>query len=392
MNIKPIDSLMKYPGGKSNEIKYIKNLIPKTYDRYIEPFFGGGSLYLYLKPKKSIINDITIELTMFYSLLKEGEERIQFKKELECYVKYWNNLDIFIKEFNDLLTILYKKYNNNEFNDYNISIEIKNIFLSKIYIFNELFEENFCINKQDMFNKIQNIVVSKFKRLNHTNTKDINYISFKIETAFKSGFYMHFRDIMNKSKRGEIKISNVKNIANYYFIREYCYSSMFRYNEFGDFNIPYGGYNQKTLDKRLITLFSNDVKELFNKTIIENMDFESVLNKHNPTENDFIFFDPPYDSNFSTYSNNKFTEQDQERLSRLIYNLKSKFIMIIKETPLILNLYDNENFKNKGIKIESFEKIYLFNIEGRNKRNVKHLIIHNIKNKPTKSKSLFDFQ
>ena len=36
-----IKTLIKWPGGKAHEIKYIENLIPE-YDRYIEPFFGGG--------------------------------------------------------------------------------------------------------------------------------------------------------------------------------------------------------------------------------------------------------------------------------------------------------------------------------------------------------------
>ncbi|MDR1517363.1 MAG: DNA adenine methylase, partial [Dysgonamonadaceae bacterium] len=40
--------LIKYRGGKSNEIPNIEKHIPKYKGRYIEPFFGGGALYFHL--------------------------------------------------------------------------------------------------------------------------------------------------------------------------------------------------------------------------------------------------------------------------------------------------------------------------------------------------------
>ena len=36
--------LIKWPGGKTNELDRFLSLIP-SYDRYIEPFVGGGALY-----------------------------------------------------------------------------------------------------------------------------------------------------------------------------------------------------------------------------------------------------------------------------------------------------------------------------------------------------------
>jgi len=50
--------LVKYRGGKSNEISNIEKHIPRYRGRYIEPFFGGGALYFHLEPKRAIINDI----------------------------------------------------------------------------------------------------------------------------------------------------------------------------------------------------------------------------------------------------------------------------------------------------------------------------------------------
>jgi len=187
---------------------------------------------------------------------------------------------------------------------------------------------------------------------------------------------------MNQDKRGAIKISNTKKLANYYFIREFCYGSMFRYNKRGDFNIPYGGidYNNKDFRKKVETLFSEKTRRLLINVEIETGDFENVLERNPPSKNDFVFLDPPYDTEFSEYDQHRFDKNDQKRLAKYILNLQSKFILIIKETPYILSLYDKEEYKMKGIQIESFDKKYTYNVRGRNNRDVKHLIIHNINN------------
>jgi DNA adenine methylase len=61
--LKPI---IKWSGGKSDEIKMFESYFPADYDTYIEPFVGGGSVYFYLNPNKAVINDIHPELIAFY--------------------------------------------------------------------------------------------------------------------------------------------------------------------------------------------------------------------------------------------------------------------------------------------------------------------------------------
>jgi len=171
------------------------------------------------------------------------------------------------------------------------------------------------------------------------------------------------------------KISLPKKIANYYFIREFCYGSMFRFNASGYFNIPYGGigYNKKDFRKKVEYIFSDEVKNLFKNVIIKNQDFEKIFNNYNLSKKDFIFLDPPYDTDFSDYEKKSFDKKDQERLARCLYKTKANFILIIKKTPFIYNLYKNK----KGIKVDSFEKTYLYNMKGRNDRDVEHLIVYN---------------
>lgn len=59
-------SIVKYRGGKAKEIQYFEKYIPKDFDTYYEPFFGGGAVYFHLEPSKAVINDVNSRLMNFY--------------------------------------------------------------------------------------------------------------------------------------------------------------------------------------------------------------------------------------------------------------------------------------------------------------------------------------
>lgn len=66
-----MNPVLKYRGGKSREIPRFLQYIPDDFERYIEPFFGGGALYFYLEPENAVINDVNERLMTFYTQLKE---------------------------------------------------------------------------------------------------------------------------------------------------------------------------------------------------------------------------------------------------------------------------------------------------------------------------------
>jgi len=372
-----MQTLIKWPGGKTKEFPYIKDLIP-TFDRYIEPFFGGGAIFFQLKPQKAIINDICNELTDFYSLLKTENEREEFKKELYEYVDNWEKIPKYIGIFENKIIKLYDKYKNDEITKAELSKQVNSILKKEEERFNGLFLKKFCLDEQNLLKQITSNLISKISRTREIEKQRGKLpegdLQKNIETAFRSGFYMHFRDVMNFNGN-KYKISLPKKIANYYFIREFCYGSMFRFNKSGHFNIPYGGiaYNTKDFRSKVDYIFSDEVKNLFENTVIENRDFEKIFNDYKFSKKDFIFLDPPYDTDFSDYEKKSFDKKDQERLAKCLYDTKANFILIIKDTPFISSLYKNK----KGIKIDRFEKTYLYNVKGRNDRDVEHLVIYN---------------
>lgn len=371
-------TLIKWPGGKKNEIKYIKDLIP-NYNNYVEPFLGGGALYFALEPKNAYINDVSSDLIQFYQLLSEKETRKNLKNILLSYNNYWNCIYKINEACFDEIFGLYNQFKQDNINKNELKKEINDLINHKKNLFIDEFPNNIHLEKDKYCQEIKRNLYSKISRtvkLDLTKKFSKEEVKSNIETALRSSFYMHERYKMNEISKGKLILSKEEKTANFYFVREYCYGTMFRFNQNGEFNIPYGGmsYNKKDFSEKINSIFSENSYNLLKSAVIDNCDFEEFLNKYEFTENDFIFFDPPYDTEFSSYDSDAFTLEDQMRLANCIESLKAKFILIIKKTDFIWDLYkDKEN-----IKIDSFEKIYSYNIRGRNKRNVEHLIIHNI--------------
>lgn len=61
---------LKWPGGKRWFVSNYADLLPSQYNRYIEPFLGGGSVFFYLKPEQSILGDKNIELITTYKSIR----------------------------------------------------------------------------------------------------------------------------------------------------------------------------------------------------------------------------------------------------------------------------------------------------------------------------------
>jgi DNA adenine methylase len=192
-------------------------------------------------------------------------------------------------------------------------------------------------------------------------------------TGFMSGYYMYFRKVYNDLALGRTEASDGYKAANFYFIREYCYGSMFRYNGDGEFNIPYGGmsYNRKDLDAKIHHMFSREVRKLFQNTRLCTRDFEEFFHEIEPEEGDFIFLDPPYDTEFSDYEGRPFGKPDQARLADALKATPAKILLIIKNTEYIRSLYEKDFY------IHSFDKQYTYNVRSRNQRDVEHLVITN---------------
>lgn len=259
----PLKPIVKWSGGKGDEIPSFIDHIPNDIDTYLEPFIGGGAVYFHLQPTKAVISDVHNELTDLYQSIKDG--------------------------------------NSNE-----------------IYTFMQ----------------------------NNPNTEDNYYV---------------VRDQMDYS-------APLENAKRFYYLRKTCFRGMLRYNKNGKFNIPYGKYKTMNFED----LKNRDYETLLQRTTVHKKSFEYIFENYNSRDN-FMFLDPPYDSEFTDYGYCKFEREQQRKLAECFKNTQIRCLMIIGKTDFISELY-------AGYIVGEYDKKYRFKLyAGRvgDEINTKHLIIKN---------------
>jgi DNA adenine methylase len=65
-NAIPAKPILKWAGGKSQLLNELADVLPQSYGKYIEPFFGGGALFFATRPAEAVIADINPELVNLY--------------------------------------------------------------------------------------------------------------------------------------------------------------------------------------------------------------------------------------------------------------------------------------------------------------------------------------
>lgn len=159
-SLKPI---VKWSGGKKDELKKILPHIPENYSTYLEPFIGGGAVYFNLNPDKAVINDVHKELVDFYQSIKNG---------------HTNEIYDFMKQHPNEEETYYKvrAYDNTDILD-----NAKRFY----YLRKTCFRGMLRYNKKGKFN----IPFGRYKTYNYETIKDPNYEALLKRTEiFNKGF------------------------------------------------------------------------------------------------------------------------------------------------------------------------------------------------------------
>lgn len=281
-----MNPVLKYRGGKSREIPRFLQYIPDDFNRYIEPFFGGGAVYFYIEPDNAIINDVNDRLMMFYRQLRDEYPKMrQQLDELQC--EYEAN------------QLAYKK------------LKAKS-------------PDTRAPNaNEDLYYRIREL-------FNHP------------DDTFLDGVL-------------------------YFFINKTAYSGMIRYNNSGEYNVPFGRY--PNLNTKLVTVQHS---ELLQGAELLSVDYKQIFEM--AQDDDFIFLDPPYDCVFNDYGNidmmNGFDEAEHRRLAADFRNLTCRALMVIGKTPLSEELYE-------GFIFDEYYKNYAVNIKNRFNNDKMHIVVKN---------------
>lgn len=147
-------------------------------------------------------------------------------------------------------------------------------------------------------------------------------------------FYRH-RERFNRLIR-DGKADTREGAQLFYYLNRTCFNGLCRFNKGGDFNVPFGTY--KAIN--YATNFSQ-YATLFRQWEFSNQDVARL--KLRPE--DFVYADPPYDVEFTTYSSGGFSWDDQVRTAKLLAGHPGPVVISNQATARIIELYEDCGFK-----------------------------------------------
>jgi DNA adenine methylase len=140
------------------------------------------------------------------------------------------------------------------------------------------------------------------------------------------------------------KLSQVEKASRLLYLNKTCFNGLFRVNQAGEFNSPFGSYKNPNIVNEIHLRAVNHYFNNANITFTVG-DFEIPL--ESIKKNSFVYFDPPYDpisnsSNFTGYTSNGFGSKEQIRLKNVCDKLNIrgvKFLLSNSATNFIKDLY-----------------------------------------------------
>ena len=161
----------------------------------------------------------------------------------------------------------------------------------------------------------------------------------------QADYFYKIREL-DRDKQKYQQLSNIEKASRMIYLNKTCYNGLFRVNQQGEFNAPFGRYmNPNIVNEETLIAVSN----YFNKTNITFKcgDFEDAVKYIR--KGSFVYFDPPYDpvsdsANFTGYNKGGFDRQEQIRLKKLCDKLNGrgiKFLLSNSATEFILDLYQD---------------------------------------------------
>lgn len=255
----------------------------------------------------------------------------------------------------------------------------RNFYFEKCYI---------CDVNQELILSYR-VIQKDLKKLNaELEILESDYLS-KNEQK-REEFYYEIRDDFNH-KLTEINFKKynadwIERTSQIIFLNRTCYNGLFRVNQKGEFNVPFGRYkNPDILNEDNL----KDVATLLKTTRILLGDFTQCgkfVDKHT-----FVYFDPPYrplnqTSSFTSYSKNGFSDTDQVRLVKFFKELDAKGAKIMLSNSDPKNENPEDSFFDDLFSEYYIERVpakRMINCNGSRRGNINELIITNYPQKKT---------
>ena len=196
----------------------------------------------------------------------------------------------------------------------------------------------------------------------------------KHETNHSEEYYYKIRDL-DRNKNKFNKIADYKRAARTIYLNKACFNGLYRVNSKNEFNVPSGKKTKVNTYEGPNLGIVHCLLNFFDIKILST-DFEESVK--DAKKGDFIYFDPPYDSDtttFNSYTENGFGKEEQIRLAKVFKELDKKgcYVMLSNyNTSLVKDLYKDYNFnyitaqRNIGAKAKNrgvVEEVIITNYE-----------------------------
>jgi DNA adenine methylase len=156
----------------------------------------------------------------------------------------------------------------------------------------------------------------------------------------------YFYQIRSLDRTEEFKnLAPIERASRVIFLNKTCFNGLYRVNNAGEFNAPFGRYKNPNIVNEL-TLKAVNKYLNSNNVVFKSGDYQDVLSEI--SENSFVYLDPPYhpiseSSNFTGYIQGGWDIFDQTRLRDACDQLDSKgikFLLSNSSSPIIKDLYE----------------------------------------------------
>jgi DNA adenine methylase len=165
--------------------------------------------------------------------------------------------------------------------------------------------------------------------------------------------YRNEEDFYYTIRSGDISLGNIdpiKRAARFVYLNRTCFNGLYRVNKQGQFNVPYG--HRKNIDIVSEENIMACHELLTTSNVHVGLSDFSVVNVY-ATQNDFVYFDPPYvpltvTSNFTQYTKDGFSESDHQKLLNICNELTEKNVKWMQSNssaPLVYELYKDYNIE-----------------------------------------------
>lgn len=195
--------------------------------------------------------------------------------------------------------------------------------------------------KKAIVNDLNHELINLYKVIKD-NPNELLLLLEKHELNNSEEYFYQIRALDRSESYNEM--SDIEKAARIIYLNKTCYNGLFRVNQAGQFNSPYGKYkNPNIVNKPVVLAMANYFQN--NNITLLNGDYKLALKKLR--KGAFVYFDPPYmpissSSSFTGYTENGFDKKQQIELKEECDKLNSrgiKFLLSNSDHPFIRDLY-----------------------------------------------------